>query len=86
MANHKSALKRMRSDARKRLYNRSRKRACTVLIKRLLKTKEVSKEMLTQLNKINSELDKLALKGILHKNKRNNFKSKLARHVHVLHP
>ena len=80
MANHKSALKRIRSNEAKRLRNRYQHKSTRTLIKKLrLKTdKSVVVELFKQ---VSSSLDKLAKKNIIHKNKAANQKSKLAKLV-----
>ncbi len=78
MANHKSALKRIRSNEAKRLRNRYQHKSTRTLIKKLRLTtdKSVVVELFKQ---VSSSLDKLAKKNIIHKNKAANQKSKLAK-------
>ena len=80
MANHKSALKRIRSNEAKRLRNRYQHKSTRTLIKKLRLTtdKSVVVELFKQ---VSSSLDKLAEKNIIHKNKAANQKSKLAKLV-----
>ena len=80
MANHKSALKRIRSNEAKRLRNRYQHKSTRTLIKKLRLTtdKSVVVELFKQ---VSSSLDKLAKKNIIHKNKAANQKSKLAKLV-----
>jgi small subunit ribosomal protein S20 len=80
MANHKSALKRIRSNEAKRLRNRYQHKSTRTLIKKLRLTtdKSVVVELFKQ---VSSSLDKLAKKNIIHKNKASNQKSKLAKLV-----
>jgi small subunit ribosomal protein S20 len=76
MANHKSALKRIRANATKRLRNRYQAKTTRTFIKRLRNA--VSKEeALALLPKVTSMLDRLAKKNVIHKNKAANNKSKL---------
>ena len=80
MANHKSALKRIRSNEAKRLRNRYQHKSTRTLIKKLRLTTE--KSVVVELFKqVSSSLDKLAKKNIIHKNKAANQKSKLAKLV-----
>ncbi len=80
MANHKSAKKRMRQDAKKRLHNRFyKKRARTAVA--TLRGIEDQQEAEKFLPKVASMLDRLAKKNQIHKNKAANLKSKLAKHV-----
>jgi len=83
MANHKSALKRIRSSEKKRLRNRYQSKTTRTYVKKLLETTE-KKEAEELYQKVSSMLDKLAKKNIIHKNKAANKKSKLARHVNSL--
>ena len=80
MANHKSALKRIRSNETKRLRNRYQHVTTRNAIKRL-RTATVKDEAQQQLNNVISMIDKLAKKNIIHKNKAANLKSKLTKHV-----
>jgi small subunit ribosomal protein S20 len=83
MANHKSAIKRIRSNDAKRLRNRYYAKSARTAIKQLRTTTE--KSAATELlPKVASMLDKLAKKNIIHKNKAANIKSKLTKHVNAL--
>lgn len=83
MANHKSALKRIRANAAKRLRNRYQLKTARTFEKRLKATHEKSAAQ-ELLNKVTSMLDRLAKKNVIHKNKAANHKSKLARLVNGL--
>lgn len=78
MANHKSALKRIRSNETKRLRNRYQLKTCRTFVKKLKGTTD-SKEAEALFKKVASMLDKLASKRVIHKNKAANNKSALAR-------
>ncbi len=83
MANHKSALKKIRSDEAKRLRNRYQLKTTRTYIKRLQEsTDKTEAEKLYK--DVSSMLDKLAKKNIIHKNKAANNKSRLAKFVHSL--
>lgn len=83
MANHKSALKRIRANAAKRLRNRYQAKTTRTFVKRLRNA--VSKEeALALLPKVTSMLDRLAKKNVIHKNKAANNKSKLTKLVNSL--
>ena len=83
MANHKSALKRIRQSEKKRLINRYyHKTARTAL--RVLRSEEYKAAATVQLPSVISLLDKLVKKNIIHKNKAANLKSKLTKHVNKL--
>ena len=80
MANHKSALKRIRSNEAKRLRNRYQHKSTRTLIKKLRLTTDKS-VVIEPYKQVSSSLDKLAKKNIIHKNKAANQKSKLAKLV-----
>jgi len=83
MANHKSAIKRIRANATKRLRNRYQAKTTRTFIKRLRNA--VSKEEAQALlPKVTSMLDRLAKKNVIHKNKAANNKSKLTKFVNSL--
>lgn len=83
MANHKSALKRIRANEKRRLYNRYFARTMRNAIKkfRSLTDKQEATENLPGLV---SMLDKMSKKQIIHKNKAANLKSRLTRKVNSL--
>lgn len=83
MANHKSAIKRIRSNASKRLRNRYQARTTRNAIKKLRSTGTKS-EASDLLKKVVSMLDRLAKKNVIHKNKAANNKSKLTKFVNSL--
>jgi small subunit ribosomal protein S20 len=80
MANHKSALKRIRSNDKKRLRNRFQHKTARNAIRKL-KTVTTKKEANKQFPEVVSLVDKLAKKNIIHANKAANLKSKLAKFV-----
>lgn len=82
MANHKSALKRIRSNDVKRLRNRYQHKTTRNAIKKLREAD--NKEAKTLYPSVISMIDKLAKKNIIHDNKASNLKSKLAKHVAAL--
>jgi len=83
MANHKSALKRIRSSQVKRLRNRYYAKTVRTFIKRLRNTTDKA-EAQGLYTRVCSMIDRLAKKNIIHKNKASNNKSKLARLVNSL--
>lgn len=83
MANHKSSLKRIRSNVAKRLRNRYQAKTTRTFIKRL-RAAVTKEEGLALLPKVSSMLDRLAKKNVIHKNKAANNKSKLAKFVNSL--
>ena len=80
MANHKSALKRIRSNDKKRLRNRFQHKTARNAIRKL-RSLNTKKEANKQFPEVVSLVDKLAKKNIIHANKAANIKSKLARFV-----
>lgn len=83
MANHKSSIKRIRSNDAKRTENRYYAKTTRTAVKQL-RTATTKKEAEVLLPKVSSMLDKLAKKSVIHKNKAGNMKSKLAKKVATL--
>jgi small subunit ribosomal protein S20 len=83
MANHKSALKRIRSDKAKYLRNRYQAKSTRTFIKQLRNTTDKG-EAEELLKKVSGMIDKLAKTNIIHKNKASHNKSKLAQYVNSL--
>ncbi len=83
MSNHKSALKRIRSNDKKRLRNRFQHKTARNAIRKLRGLTD-KKEADKQFPVIVSLVDKLAKKNIIHANKAANLKSKLAKHIAAL--
>ncbi len=83
MANHKSAIKRIKANAAKRLRNRYQAKTTRNAIKKLRKT-TVKTEAAELLPRVISMLDRLAKKNVIHKNKASNNKSKLTKFVNAL--
>ena len=83
MANHKSAKKRVRQDAKKRLHNRYYKKTTRTAIANLRGIEDAG-EAEKFLPKVVSMIDRLAKKNQIHKNKAANLKAKLAKHVNRL--
>jgi small subunit ribosomal protein S20 len=83
MANHQSALKRIRQIQKRKLHNRYYARTTRNAVRKLRATtdKAVAAELLP---KVSSMLDKLAKRKVIHKNKASNLKSKLTLHVNKL--
>jgi len=83
MANHKSSLKRIRSNEAKRLRNRYQHKTTRSMVRKLRDTHD--KVAATDLyKKVSSALDKLAKTNVIHKNKASNLKSKLAKLVNKI--
>ncbi|MDB5262907.1 MAG: ribosomal protein [Adhaeribacter sp.] len=83
MANHKSALKRIRSNDAKRVLNRYQAKSTRTFIKKLKGTTDKA-EAQELYKTVSSMLDRLAKRNIIHKNKAANNKSKLAKHINAL--
>lgn len=80
MANHKSALKRIRTSEKKRVLNRYQHKTTRNAIK-AIRLATVKSEAAEKLSSVISMIDKLAKKNIIHANKASNLKSKLTKHV-----
>ena len=83
MPQHKSAAKRIKQDAKRRernRYQRARMRSMMKDLRQITDTEAAS----AKLSEAKSYLDRLASKGIIHKNKAANYKSELERHVNAL--
>ena len=78
MANHQATRKDARQAAKRRDRNRYYGKTTRNAIRDLKNIKE-PQEAAAQLPKVISMVDKLAKKGVIHKNKAANIKSKLAR-------
>lgn len=83
MANHKSAIKRIRSNNAKRLRNKYQHKTVRNAIK-VLRTSTNKKEAEAMLPKVSSLIDKLAKRRVIHKNKAANLISSLTVHVNKL--
>ena len=83
MPQHKSAAKRVRQDARRRLRNRAHKVRVRTLMQNLRETTDRD-EAETKLREVKAQLDRMATRRILHPNKAANLKSQLDLHVQSL--
>ena len=80
MANHKSSIKRIRQTEKRRLHNRYYAKSMRNEIRKF-RTIEDKNEAENQLPKMYSIIDKVAKRGIIHKNKAGNLKSKLTKYA-----
>jgi small subunit ribosomal protein S20 len=80
MANHKSALKRIRQSEKRRVHNRYYAKTVRNAVKKFRALTD-QKEAAEKLPGLYAMIDKLAKKKIIHKNKAGNLKSKISRHV-----
>ena len=78
MTNHKSALKRIRSNETKKSLNKLQHKTPRNAIKKS-KDAKTKKEAQKLYPSVVSLLDKLAKKNVIHKNKASNLKSKLSK-------
>jgi small subunit ribosomal protein S20 len=83
MANHKSAIKRIRRNEAVRLRNRYQHKTMRNALRKL-QAVEKKKDAEKQLPEVVSMIDRLAKRNIIHSNKAANLKSKLAKHVAAL--
>ncbi|HMY37666.1 MAG TPA: 30S ribosomal protein S20 [bacterium] len=83
MPNHKSAVERVRRNKKQQDKNKNHKRQMKEAVKAVTAAKD-KKTAQDQLKQTVSVLDKLVVKGIIHKNKAANQKSKLAKKVQAL--
>lgn len=83
MANHKSSLKRIRQTATRKAHNHYYAKTTRNAV-RDLRAMTDKAAATAALPRVNSLLDKLAKRNIIHSNKAANLKSKLAKHVNKL--
>ncbi len=83
MANHKSALKRIRQTAKRKLRNRYHAKSMRNALRKFRDTKD-KKEAAEQFPKLVAMIDKLAKNRIIHKNKAANLKSKLSKQLSAM--
>lgn len=83
MANHQSAKKRVRQNAKKRISNRYYKKSARTAIQSLrgMEGKEDAQKFLPR---VISMIDRLVKKNLWHKNKGANLKSKLQKLVNTI--
>ena len=83
MANHASAIKRLRASETKRVRNHYQEKTLRSSVKKL-RNSTAKSEATPLYNKVASMLDKLVKKNILHKNKAGNLKSSLSKKIKTL--
>ncbi len=83
MANHKSALKRIRQNETRRVHNRYYAKTVRNAV-RIFRSLTDKKEATEQMPKLYAMIDKLANKKIIHKNKAGNLKSKITKYASTL--
>ena len=80
MANHKSSIKRIRQEEKRRLRNRYYGRTMRNAVRKLRATTEKAEAEVLYI-KVQKMLDKAAKTNLIHKNKASNLKSKLSAHI-----
>ena len=83
MANHKSSIKRIRQTEKRRLHNRYYAKNMRNEVKKFRALTDKS-EAESQLPMMYHIIDKVAKRGIIHKNKAANLKSKLTKFMNKL--
>lgn len=83
MPQHKSAIKRVRQNSERRERNRVRRGAMRAMMRKLRATAD-PEEGRALLAQAKHTLDRLASKGLIHKNKAANYKSQLEKYVNGL--
>lgn len=83
MPQHKSAVKRVRQNERRKIRNRASRSKMRTMMKKLRSTEDAQQanELLSQ---VKSYLDKMSSRNIIHKNKAAHLKSQLEKHVNSL--
>ena len=83
MANHKSSIKRIRSNESKRVLNKYQHKTTRNAV-RALRAISDKTEASSLLPKVTAMIDKLAKRNIIHSNKASNLKSGLQLHINTL--
>ena len=83
MAHHQSSIKRIRQTQTRNLRNRYYAKTARNAVRKL-RAMTVKDDATALYRQVSSMLDKLAKRNVIHKNKANNLKSKLALHINKL--
>ena len=83
MTNHQSSIKRIRQTQTRNLRNRYYAKTARNAVRKL-RAMTVKDDATALYRQVSSMLDKLAKRNVIHKNKANNLKSKLALHINKL--
>ncbi|MBP1614530.1 MAG: ribosomal protein [Bacteroidetes bacterium] len=83
MANHKSSIKRIRQEEKRRFHNRYYGKTMRNAVRKLRSTTDKA-EAVAMYPSVTKTIDKLAKVNIIHKNKANNLKSRLAIYINKL--
>lgn len=83
MANHKSSVKRIRANERKRQANRYYSKTMRNALRDVRAISDKN-EAMQKLSAMSAMIDKLAKKGMIHKNKAANLKSGLMKKINAM--
>ena len=83
MANHQSALKRIRQNEVRRMHNRFYQKTMRNAV-RQFRSLDSKKEATEQMPKLYAIIDKLAKRNMIHKNKAANLKSSITKYANGL--
>lgn len=83
MPQHKSAIKRLRQNKKRRAHNNSRRSKMRTLIKKVMSTSD-KEQAEKNLKEAVSLIDRLAVKNVIHPNTAARKKSQLTTHVNNL--
>ncbi len=83
MANHQSALKRIRQSEARRVHNRYYTKTMRNAVRQFRSLTE-KKDAADMLPKLYTMIDKLAKRNMIHKNKAGNLKSKITKYANSL--
>ncbi len=83
MPQHKSAAKRVRQNARARVRNRIHRSRVRTMVKKVLHSEDHG-EATVAFPAVQSYLDRLATKGVIHRNKAANYKRQMQRRIQAL--
>ena len=86
MPNKKSAIRRVRSSERNRIYNRFWTTRCKNAVKKVLEAVDQNKKdsVVKLFDNAQSVIDKAVVKGVMHKNTAGRRKAMMSRHVKAL--
>ncbi|MXW82627.1 MAG: 30S ribosomal protein S20 [Rhodothermaceae bacterium] len=80
MPQHASAIKRVRQNAARRLRNREHRSRMRTMVKKIMQTDDASTAQ-SLYPETQAYLDRLATKGIIHRNKSARYKVQILRHM-----
>lgn len=83
MPQHASAIKRVRQGAARRLRNREHRSRMRTMVKKIMQTDDVSAAQ-SLYPATQAYLDRLATKGIIHRNKSARYKVQILRHMNKI--